>query len=106
MVANVWSGALNVGIGIISSDMRLQSERGNLAFAIERHVHHTIGIMVWCTLAYGSTSPLHLVRGIIIAVRSMEDGVFQQDNARPYIAPASLTFLKQQHIEVLPWPPR
>ncbi|RZC38303.1 hypothetical protein BDFB_014153, partial [Asbolus verrucosus] len=69
MVANVWSGALNVGIGIISSDMRLQSERGNLAFAIERHVHHTIGIMVWCTLAYGSISPLHLVRGIIIAVR-------------------------------------
>ncbi|RZC39474.1 DDE 3 domain containing protein, partial [Asbolus verrucosus] len=120
-VANVWSGALNVGIRIISSNMRLQDECRNLACAIERHIHHTIGIMVWGAIAHGSTFPLHVVRGTMTAVRyvsevlrpivvpyvrGIEGGVFQQDNARPQIARTSLIFLEKQHIEVLPWPPQ
>ncbi|RZC37088.1 hypothetical protein BDFB_008790 [Asbolus verrucosus] len=94
---------------------RLQGECRNLACAIERLVHHTIGITVWRAIAHGSTS-LHVVRGtmttaryvnevlrpiVLPHVRDIEDGVFQQDNARPHIARASLTLLEEQHMEVL-----
>ncbi|RZC33220.1 hypothetical protein BDFB_014197, partial [Asbolus verrucosus] len=89
----------------------------NLACVIERHVHHTTGIVVWGAITHGSTFPLHMVRSTMTAVkyvnevlrptlvpyvRNIEDGVFQQNNARPHIARASLTFLEEQHIEVLP----
>ena len=100
---------------------RRRGERRHLAFAVERHVHRTIGLMVWGAIAFGSKSPLIVIRGTMTAVRyvdvvlrpvvlpyvrGIEEGVFQQDNARPHIARTSMRFLEEERIPTLPWPPR
>lgn len=100
---------------------RMRGERRRLDLAIERHVHRTLGVMVWGAIAFGSRSRLLFIRGNMTAeryvndvlqpivvpyVRSIEDGIFQQDNARPHIARVSRQFLELENIRVLPWPPR
>ncbi|RZB39404.1 hypothetical protein BDFB_012490 [Asbolus verrucosus] len=53
----------------------------NLACAIVRHIHHTIGIMVWGAITHGSRSPLHVVRGTMTAVRYVNEVL------RPIVVP-------------------
>lgn len=90
-----------------------------------------VNVVVWIWLlnatftallvAFGSRSRLLFIRGNMTAeryvndvlqpnvvpyVRSIEDGIFQQDNARPHIARVSRQFLELENIRVLPWPPR
>jgi hypothetical protein len=39
---------------------------------------------------------------VVPYVKSIEEGIFQQDNARSHIARASLAFLEEEEIELLP----
>ncbi|CAH1967194.1 unnamed protein product [Acanthoscelides obtectus] len=78
---------------------RRRDERRNPQFFVERHVHHTVGGMVWGAIAYGSRLPLIFIRGNMNAQRyihevlephilpyldTLADPTFQQDNARPH----------------------
>ncbi|CAH1994188.1 unnamed protein product [Acanthoscelides obtectus] len=80
---------------------RRRGERRNPQFFVERHVHHTVGVMVWGATAYGSRSPLIFIRGNMNAQRyihevlephllpyldTLADPTFQQGNARPHVA--------------------
>lgn len=100
---------------------RHRGERRDIGFAVERHVHRTVGVMVWGAIAYGSRSPLLFIRGSMTAARYVEDVLqttllpyldgrphvlFQQDNARPHIARRTMDFLQEAGVNVLPWPPR
>ncbi|CAH1967308.1 unnamed protein product [Acanthoscelides obtectus] len=69
---------------------RRRGERRNPQFFVERHVHHTVGVMVWGALAYGSRSPL----------------IFIRDNARPHVARVTIHFFQHNDVTLLPWPPR
>lgn len=100
---------------------RFRGERRNIAFSVERHVARTVGIMIWGAIAYGSRSPLVMIQGSMTAqryvdeilepvvipfVQTIEDALFQQDNARPHIARVSLRCLEDAQVQILPWPPR
>ncbi|CAH1998073.1 unnamed protein product [Acanthoscelides obtectus] len=61
-----------------------RGERGNPQFFVERHVHHTVGVMVWGAIAYGSRSPLIFIRGNMNA----------QHNARPHVARVTIDFFQ------------
>ncbi|CAH2011764.1 unnamed protein product [Acanthoscelides obtectus] len=60
---------------------RRRGERRNPQFFVERHVHHTVGVMVW-------------------------DPTFQQDNARPHVARVTIDFFQHNDVILLPWSPR
>ncbi|CAH2007245.1 unnamed protein product [Acanthoscelides obtectus] len=90
-------------------------------FFVERHVHHTVGVMVWGAIAYGSRSPLIFIRGNMNAQRyihevlephllpyldTLADPTFQQDNARPHVARVTIDFFQHNDVTLLPWPPR
>ena len=77
--------------------------------------------MVWAAIAYGSRSPLVLVKDNMTAVRYINDilrpsvlpyihglpeALFQQDNARPRTARTTMNFFTNSHVNLLPWPPR
>jgi hypothetical protein len=97
---------------------RLRGERKNLTFAVECRVHRTYcwsnGMGCYCrrqqiSLIFYSrpyVNPMvhNEVLGSIVMpyVKSIEEGIFQQDNARPHIARASLAFLEEEEIELLP----
>ncbi|CAH1992550.1 unnamed protein product [Acanthoscelides obtectus] len=100
---------------------RRRGERRNPQFFVERHVHHTVGVMVWGATAYGSRSPLIFIRGNINAQRyihvvldphllayldTLADPTFQQDNARPHVARVTIDFFQHNDVTLLPWPPR
>lgn len=100
---------------------RRRGERRNPQFSVERHVHRTVGVMVWGAIAYGSRSPLVFIRGNMTAQRYIQDVVethvlpylrtlgnplFQQDNARPHVARVTLDYFGHNQIDLLPWPPR
>lgn len=100
---------------------RRRRERRNPQFAVERHVHRTVGLMVWGCIAYGSRSTLVFIRGSTTSPRYVEEVVepyllhflrtqlglgFQQDNARPHIARNTFNFFEEYEVELLPWPPR
>ncbi|CAH1992240.1 unnamed protein product [Acanthoscelides obtectus] len=74
----------------------------NPQFFVERHVHHTVGVMVWGAIAYGSRSPLIFIRGNMNA----QHPTFQQDNARPHVARVTIDFFQHNDVTLLPWPPR
>ncbi|CAH1988070.1 unnamed protein product [Acanthoscelides obtectus] len=100
---------------------RRRGERRNPQFFVERHVHHTVGVMVWGAIAYGSKSPLIFIRGNMNAQRyilevlephllpyldTLTDPTFQQDNARPHVARVTIDFFQHNDVTLLPWPPR
>ncbi|CAH1961371.1 unnamed protein product [Acanthoscelides obtectus] len=100
---------------------RRRGERRNPQFFVERHVHHTVGVMVWGAIAYGSRSPLIFIRGNMNAQRyihevlephilpyldTQADPTFQQDNARPHVARVTIDFFQHNDVTLLPWPPR
>ncbi|CAH1975755.1 unnamed protein product [Acanthoscelides obtectus] len=100
---------------------RRRGERRNPQFFVERHVHHTVGVMVWSAIAYGSRSPLIFIRGNMNAQRyihevlephlfpyvdTLADPTFQQDNARPHVARVTIDFFQHNDFTLLPWPPR
>lgn len=77
------------------------------------------GIMVWAGISADQKTALHVVRGRINAVRYRDTilqplvvpfmgqhqlRLFQQDNARPHVARVAMDFLRQQHVDTLPWP--
>ncbi|GFU62495.1 transposable element Tcb2 transposase [Trichonephila clavipes] len=76
-------------------------ERLNLAFALQRHITPTAGVMIWGAIAYNTRSPLVLIRFTMTAQRYVHDilqphvlplmqrlpgAIFQLDNARPHTA--------------------
>ncbi|GFW19043.1 transposable element Tcb2 transposase [Trichonephila clavipes] len=76
-------------------------ERLNPAFALQRHIAPTAGVMVWGAIAYKAWSLLILIRFTMTAQRYVHDiilqhvlplmqrlsgDIFQQDNARPHRA--------------------
>ncbi|CAH1990439.1 unnamed protein product [Acanthoscelides obtectus] len=69
---------------------RRRGERRNPPVFVERHVHHTVGVMVWGAIAYGSRSPLIFIRvlepHLLPYLDTLADPTFQQDNARPHVA--------------------
>ncbi|CAH1999243.1 unnamed protein product [Acanthoscelides obtectus] len=100
---------------------RRRGERRNPQFFVERHVHHTVGVMVWGAIAYGSRSPLIFIRGNMNAQRyihevlephllpyldTLADPTFQQHNARPHVARVTIDFFQHNDVTLLPWPPR
>ncbi|CAH1988838.1 unnamed protein product [Acanthoscelides obtectus] len=100
---------------------RRRGERRSPQFFVERHVHHTVGVMVWGAIAYGSRSPLIFIRGNMNAQRYIHevlephllpyldilaDPTFQQDNARPHVARVTIDFFQHNDVTLLPWPPR
>ncbi|CAH1956399.1 unnamed protein product [Acanthoscelides obtectus] len=104
-----------------TSVRRRRGERRNPQFFVERHVHHTVGVMVWGAIAYGSRSPLLFIRGNMNAQRyihevlephlspyldTLADPTFQQDNARPHVARVTIDFFQHNDVTLLPWPPR
>ncbi|CAH1988414.1 unnamed protein product [Acanthoscelides obtectus] len=99
---------------------RRRGERRNPQFFVVRHVH-TVGVMVWGAIAYGSRSPLIFVRGNMNAqhyihevlelrllpyLDTLADPTFQQDNARPHVARVTIDFFQHTDVTLLPWPPR
>ncbi|CAH1975670.1 unnamed protein product [Acanthoscelides obtectus] len=100
---------------------RRRGERRNPQFFVERHVHHTVGVMVWGAIAYGSRSSLIFIRGNMNAQRyihevlephllpyldTLADPTFQQDNTRPHVARVTIDFFQHNDVTLLRWPPR
>ncbi|CAH1964664.1 unnamed protein product [Acanthoscelides obtectus] len=77
---------------------RRRGERRNPQFFVEKHVHHTVGVMVWGAIAYGSRSPLIFIRGNMNAQRYIHEVL--EPHLLPYLDTlADPTFqraLKQQ----------
>lgn len=77
-------------------------------------------VMMWGAISYNQRTPLVLVSGNLTAqkyrdeilqphllpVISTQREVFQHDNARPHTARATVDFLADHNITVLPWPSR
>ncbi|GFS70074.1 transposable element Tcb1 transposase [Trichonephila clavipes] len=81
---------------------RPRGKRLNTAFALQRHIAPSAGVMVWGVIAYNTRSLLVLIRGTMAAQRYVRDimqphvlslmqrlpganKIFQQDNARPQV---------------------
>ncbi|CAH2012274.1 unnamed protein product [Acanthoscelides obtectus] len=79
---------------------RRRGERRNPQFFVERHVHHTVGVMVWGAIAYGSRTHL------LPYLDTLANPTFQQDNARPHVARVTIDFFQHNDGTLLPWPPR
>ncbi|CAH1994372.1 unnamed protein product [Acanthoscelides obtectus] len=101
---------------------RRRGERRNPQFFVEMFItHHTVRVMVWRAIAYGSRSPLIFIRGNMNAQRyihevlephllpyldTLADPTFQQDNARPHVARVTIDVFQHKDVTLLPWPPR
>ncbi|KFM57432.1 Transposable element Tcb2 transposase, partial [Stegodyphus mimosarum] len=98
---------------------RARGERLNPAFAAQRHIAPTAGVMVWGAIACNTRSPLVLFRGTMTAQRyvhvflqphvlplmqRLPGAIFQQYNARPHTARVSQDCLR--NVTTLPWPAR
>lgn len=84
-----------------------------LEWSRERHVHHTVGDMIWSTLTYDSRSSL-FVRGNIAAhcyvkpyfilySRTFPNPIVQQDNVRPQVARLKMNYINN-HQDFLIYP--
>ena len=72
--------------------------------------------MVWCGIAYGRRTQLHIIRGNLNAIRYRDEILsfhlvpfLQQHNltlqqACPYVARICTAYLQAHNIDVLPWP--
>ncbi|GFX85604.1 transposable element Tcb2 transposase [Trichonephila clavipes] len=96
---------------------RPRSERLNPAFALQRHIAPTVGVMVWGVIAYNTRSPLVLTRGTMTTQRYVHDilkphvlplmqrlpgAIFQQDNARPHTLRVAQDYLRT--VAIFPFP--
>ncbi|CAH1976468.1 unnamed protein product [Acanthoscelides obtectus] len=117
----VFSDESRFCLGMHDGRARVRRRRRNPQFFVERHVHHTVGVMVWGAIAYGSRSPLIFIRGNMNAQRyihevlephllpyldTLADLTFQQDIARPHVARVTIDFFQHNDVTLLPWPPR
>ncbi|CAH1961450.1 unnamed protein product [Acanthoscelides obtectus] len=118
---SLWDQEWNSIVFSDESRFCLGMHDGRARFFVERHVHHTVGVMVWGAIAYGSRSPLIFIRGNMNAQRyihevlephllpyldTLADPTFQQDNARPHVARVTIDFFQHNDVTLLPWPPR
>lgn len=98
---------------------RRPGERANPAVIVERHTSPTPGVMVWGAISYDGRSDLVIVQGSMTArqyvdrvinpvvipfLATIENGIFQQDNARPHTALISREALRE--VETLEWAAR
>ncbi|CAH1982106.1 unnamed protein product [Acanthoscelides obtectus] len=120
----VFSDESRFCLGMHDGRARVRRRRGerschrrNPQFFVERHVHHTVGVMVWGAIAYGSRPPLIFIRGNMNAQRyihevlephllpyldTLADPTFQQDNARPHVARVTIDFFQHNDVTLLP----
>ncbi|GFV59037.1 transposable element Tcb2 transposase [Trichonephila clavipes] len=95
---------------------RPRGECLNPAFASQRHIAPTAGVMIWSAIAYNTWSPLVLIRGTMTALRYVHDilqphvlplmqrlprAIFQQANARPL---TTMTQVCLRTVTTLSWP--
>ena len=86
---------------------------------IERHIGRTAGVMVWgAIVCHGRSQLLQIVGSrnsnryisevllpqAVPFLESMPGAVFQQDNARPYIARTVQSFFATRQVQLLLWP--
>jgi hypothetical protein len=98
---------------------RRPGERAHPDVVTERHTGPTPGVMVWGAISYDSRSDLVVVQGtmnarqyvdrvvqpvVIPFMSTIQNGVFQQDNARPHTAAISRQAL--QGVATIEWPAR
>ncbi|GFS88098.1 uncharacterized protein TNCV_764781 [Trichonephila clavipes] len=60
---------------------RIYGEHRNSAFALQRHIAPTAGVMVWSVIDYNTRSPLVLICGTMTAQR------YVHDIRRPHVLP-------------------
>ncbi|GFU41167.1 transposable element Tcb2 transposase [Trichonephila clavipes] len=78
------------------SPIKVNREKLNPAFALQRHTAPTAGVMIWGAIAYNTRSPLVLIRGTMTAqwyvhdilqphvlplMQWLKGAIFLQDNA-------------------------
>lgn len=100
---------------------RRGGERDDETCIARRHTAPTMGIMVWGAISYDSRSVLvriqgtetaasyveHILRPVMLPfLQGLENGIFQQDNARPHTAHHTRRFLTENNVPLLPWPAR
>ncbi|GFY01134.1 transposable element Tcb2 transposase [Trichonephila clavipes] len=98
---------------------RYAGERCLPECVIERHNCLTPGVMVWGAISCQRQSNLVRIEGNLNSNRYVREvlqpevdpflqvlhaAVFQQDNARPYVAKTARDFCSAQHMQLLPWP--
>jgi transposase len=98
---------------------RRAGERGHPLVILESHSYKTSGVMVWGAISYDSKSELVVINGTLNAskyvdeilepvvkpfMRTIEKGIFQQDNAPPHTASVSMIAL--QEVNTMTFPPR
>lgn len=77
----VFSDESRFCLGMDDGRMRVRRRHGehrNVQFSVERHVHRTVGVMVWGAITYGSRSHLALIRGNMNAQRYVDEVVEPQ----------------------------
>lgn len=83
---------------------------------MERHVHHTFGVMVWGTIGYGGRTLLVFItresfvklrkqwnHTVFHILRGSKKLLFQQDNARRHVAKVTPDFLNEHKINKMYW---
>ncbi|GFX17791.1 transposable element Tcb2 transposase [Trichonephila clavipes] len=77
--------------------MRYASERCLSKCVMERRSGLTPGVMIWGAIVYHGRFNFQRIEGI-------PGAIFQQDNARLYVAKTVRGFCSAQHMQLLPWP--
>ena len=100
---------------------RRRGESREIDFAVEKHIHRTVVVMVRWAIGYGNRSPLIFIRGNMTAARYIDDFLqpdlllyiedlqnvlFQHDNVRTHIAHRTMKFLENAGLDILSWLPR
>jgi hypothetical protein len=97
---------------------RRRNERYADCCVIEGHRFGGGSVMVWCGIAYGRRTQLHIIRGNLNAIRYRDEIIspdlvpflqqhnltLQQDNTPPHVARICTAYLQAHNIDVLPWP--
>ena len=97
---------------------RRRNERYADCCVIEGHQLGGGSVMVWCGIAYGRRTQLHIIQGNLSAIRYRDEIIsphlvpflqqhnltLQQDNTPPHVARICTAYLQTHNIDVLPWP--
>ena len=97
---------------------RRRNERYADCCVIEGHRLGGGSVMVWCGIAYGRRTQLHIIQGNLSAIRYRDKIIsphlvpflqqhnltLQQDNTPPHVARICTAYLQTHNIDVLPWP--
>ena len=100
---------------------RRQGERFDRCCVSERDRYGGGSVHVWGAISFRRRTPLHFFTGRVNAQVYLEQiiqpvvipcfqmhnelRIFQQDNARPHTARATMDVLRQQDFEIMDWPP-